>query len=319
MSCKQLKINDLQIERAAWKARFSAAIEQGTWTSLIGPSGAGKTTLLELIAGFEQPSGGSIFFEDKDLSNIPLHNRSIGYVFQHNSLFPKLTAEENLLLALHDAPGAPKSKTQAVKNMAIRVGMENRLHHKPGELSGGELARVNLARALLRPCKILLLDEPFAALDAPLRREMNGLVRELHNERELTILCVTHHPEDAFLFADNILVFARGEIVANGNPKDLAHRPPSAEVAKILDAGVLLRKNSILHYLRNPDLTCSPERISKFSKPSEYQLKRWKIAETGEGIVAVCLETGRAFPLDAPSEFRGSLTFDSAISHCFRD
>lgn len=317
MNKNDLKINSLKLERPGWSATFDTKISQGTWTSLIGPSGAGKTTLLELIAGFEEPSSGSIIFDNIDLCKLAPHKRDIGYVFQQNSLFPKLTSEENLLLALHDAPGTNKTKSLAVKNMAMRVGIENRLHHKPGELSGGELARINLARALLRPCKILLLDEPFAALDAPLRREMNGLVRELHNESALTVICVTHHPEDALMFADDVLVFARGEIIAQGNPKELAQRPPTAEVAKILDAGLILPLDSQVYYVRNPDLTCSSEKMSKFSNTREYRLTRWKIAETSEGVVAVCLNSGRAFSLDAPMEFNGVLFFDANKSHRF--
>ncbi len=317
MSSQDLNIRNITLTRSNWKANFDVTIPKGSWASLVGPSGAGKTTLLELVAGFETPDMGSIEFNERNIGILPTAQRQIGYVFQHNALFPRLTAAENLLLALHDVPLSRHDKNQKVEAICRRVGMENRMQHRPGELSGGELARMNLARALLRPCQLLLLDEPFASLDAILRREMNGLVRELHAENKLTVLCVTHHPEDAFLFADHILVFSRGNIIANDTPHCLAHQPPTPEVASILDAGITLKQEKVTYFLRNQDLSCNPEKIKYFKNPLKHEFKFWKVAETGDGFVVVCLESGKSFLLDDPQSFKGYLVFDAQTAHRF--
>ncbi len=301
----------LSLSRTGWNARFEFEIAAGSWVSLLGPSGAGKTTLLELVAGFEKASSGTLFFENVSLLDEPIHRRPIAYVFQQNALFPSLTAEQNLLLAMHDTKLPEGEKKERVRSMARRVQLEARLQHRPSQLSGGELARMNLARALLRSAKLLLLDEPFAALDAPLRREMTALVRELHAENKFTTLCVTHHPEDAFLFSDRILVFSQGRIVADGSPRDLAHFPKSVEVAKLLDAGLIVQKENATFYVRKDQLTCRDSVRATFSQPQNLQFENWKLGETGDGIVLVCLNSGRYYALDAPESFGGTLYFDA--------
>jgi ABC-type sugar transport system ATPase subunit len=316
-SISQLCFQNIVFSRDNWRAEFNTSVEEGSWTSLVGPSGAGKTTLLELIAGFEKPLRGELLFRGENLLQLPTRHRRIAYVFQQNALFPALRADENLLLALHDTEFSAVEKRRRVHRIAERVGMSNRLSHRPAELSGGELARMNLARALLRPALLLLLDEPFAALDAPLRREMNGLVRELHAENNLTTLCVTHHAEDAFLFADGVLVFSEGKIVAQGSPASLMESPPNVESARILDAGVLVPFQGATHYVLPHQFTCSLKKSREFVEPVPLTFRQWKLAETPQGARLVCLETGRSFSLDFPSECAGTLFFDAKRSVVF--
>jgi ABC-type Fe3+/spermidine/putrescine transport system ATPase subunit len=308
----------LCFSRSGWNAEFSFDVAQGSWVSLVGPSGAGKTTLLELMAGFERAETGGLFFGRENILEKPVHKRLLAYVFQQNALFPSLTAFDNLLLALHDSDLSRADKRDSVLRMAKRVGMGHRLSHKPGELSGGELARMNLARALLRPAKMLLLDEPFAALDTALRREMNGLVRELHGEKSLTTFCVTHHPEDAFLFADHVMVFARGKIVAQGTPDELAKAPPSAEVASILDAGNVVSERDGDFYVRHSQLTCEKNLARSFQDAREVVFQNWKFAHTGDGTVVVCLDSGRSYVLSSPHLFEGKLYFDASSAVKFQ-
>ncbi len=314
MTMNRVVAKDVFLSRGGWHAEFSFDVPQGAWVSLVGPSGAGKTTLLEVMAGFEISQRGSLFFGDTNLFQKPTHERSLAYVFQQNALFPSLTAYENLLLALHDSKLSRIDKRDSVLRIAKRVGMEDRLSHKPGELSGGELARMNLARALLRPARMLLLDEPFAALDTSLRREMNGLVRELHTENSLTTFCVTHHPEDAFLFADHVMVFAQGKIIAQGSPGDLARLPATAEIASILDAGNVVPQHDGNYYVTRDQFVCDRTVSQKFRDAREFVLGKWKLAHTGEGVVAVCLDSGRSYWLSSPEAFAGKLYFDASVA-----
>jgi ABC-type Fe3+/spermidine/putrescine transport system ATPase subunit len=319
MNQSQLLAQQLTLRRSNWSASFDFSVPTGSWTTLLGPSGAGKTTLLELVAGFETPTTGELLFNGENLLAQKPAQRSIAYVFQQNALFPSLTADENLLLALHDSKLSATDKRTRITTIARRVGMERRLHHRPGELSGGELARMNLARALLRPARLLLLDEPFASLDTNLRREMHGLVRELHTENNLTTLCVTHHVEDALLFADRLLLFFEGRIVAGGTPADLLRAPPNLETARILDAGALFECDGTVHFVPKNSLTCSANKAQDFTKLRAVTFSQWKQAELAEGVsLLVCLQTGRSFQLDAPAECNGTLYYDEATARAYR-
>lgn len=315
----ELSATELSLHREGWSASFSFKVPCGSWASLLGGSGAGKTTLLELVAGFENPSSGTLEFCGHSLLGLPTHKRNLAYVFQQNALFPHLSAFENLRVALHDAGITERDKEKRIVKMAARVGMESRLRHMPSQLSGGELARMNLARALLRPSKLLLLDEPFASLDASLRREMHGLVRELHAENNLTTLCVTHHPEDAFLFADTILVFSEGKIVAQGTPAELISKPESEEVARVLDAGHIVQSREGVFYVRYSQLTCSLRERMNFAASGEIHLQQWKFAKTANGTVVVCLNTGRQYLVDFPNEFSGTFYFDASAALSFHN
>ncbi|WP_218044933.1 thiamine ABC transporter ATP-binding protein [Kiloniella majae] len=184
---------------------FDLKVEPNELLAILGPSGVGKSTLLSLIAGFEDPASGTITFEGKKLNTLSPSERPITTLFQEHNLFAHLTAEENIGLGIH--PGLRLRNqdkdqiTQALNDVGLK-GLEKRL---PAELSGGQRQRVALARCLVRRRPILLLDEPFSALDQDLRKDMLKLVKDLHKNHDLLTLMVTHLKEDADAIADRIV------------------------------------------------------------------------------------------------------------------
>lgn len=214
----------------------SLEIESGQLVALLGPSGSGKTTILRMVAGLEYADGGHIYFGDQDATDIPVRDRGVGFVFQHYALFPHMTVAENI------AFGMKVSKTRRSKlEIATRVlellrlvrleGLGDRF---PGQISGGQRQRVALARALAVDPKVLLLDEPFGALDANVRRDLRRWLREIHDELGITTLFVTHDQEEALDLADRVVILDQGRIVQEGTPAEVCRRPGSAFVMQFL-------------------------------------------------------------------------------------
>ncbi|MFD2262510.1 thiamine ABC transporter ATP-binding protein [Lacibacterium aquatile] len=193
---------------------FDLRVEAGTLLALIGPSGAGKSTLLNLIAGFERPSAGKIHLMGEDVTALPSAKRPVTTLFQDNNLFTHLDVQTNIALGV-DPRGrltaAEKTAVSAALEQVDLTGFERRL---PSELSGGQRQRVALARALVMDRPILALDEPFAALGPAQRREMLGLIDEMRRTRGLTVLLVSHHPDEARLAADRTAFIDKGRVVA---------------------------------------------------------------------------------------------------------
>ncbi|HSJ23702.1 MAG TPA: ABC transporter ATP-binding protein [Longimicrobiales bacterium] len=212
---------------------------------LFGPSGSGKTTLLNMIAGLVQPDHGEIVLDgqvafrraDTGRSvDVPARHRGIGFVMQQYALFPHMTALENVAYPLGRAPDR---LTRAARLLEL-LGMQSHAGHRPAQLSGGQQQRVALARALAAERRILLLDEPFAALDAPLRERLQADLRRLRQELDLTIILVTHHLEDAFAIGDRLAVLSEGRIAQVGPVGDVFRRPATRGVAEIMGIRNLL-------------------------------------------------------------------------------
>ena len=214
----------------------SLDIESGELVALLGPSGSGKTTILRMVAGLEYADGGRIFFGDEDATNIPVRDRGVGFVFQHYALFPHMTLHENI------AFGMKVSKVKRDKAaIAARVTELLRLvkldglgERFPAQISGGQRQRVALARALSVDPKVLLLDEPFGALDANVRRDLRRWLREIHGELGITTIFVTHDQEEALDLADRVVILNQGEIVQEGTPKEVCRQPNSSFVMRFL-------------------------------------------------------------------------------------
>lgn len=201
--------------------RFTLSVRQGEQVAVLGPSGAGKSTLLSLIAGFLPPASGAIMIANQDHTRTPPARRPVSMLFQENNLFTHLTVRQNMGLGLD--PGlklsaAQKSKLDAI---AAAMGLEALLNRLPGELSGGQRQRVALARCLVREQPLLLLDEPFSALDPALRQEMLTLVNEVCERQQLTLLMVSHNVEEAALIASRAVVIADGRIAWDGETRTL--------------------------------------------------------------------------------------------------
>lgn len=208
--------------------RFTLSVSRGEQVAILGPSGAGKSTLLNLIAGFLAPASGTMMIEGEDHTTTPPSRRPVSMLFQENNLFSHLSVQQNIGLGLN--PGLKLNALQREKmhHIARQMGLDSLLGRLPGELSGGQRQRVALARCLVREQPILLLDEPFSALDPALRQEMLTLVAEVCRDKQLTLLMVSHSVEDAARIAPRSIVVADGRIAWQGKTDELLSGQASA-------------------------------------------------------------------------------------------
>ncbi|MER3409323.1 MAG: sulfate ABC transporter ATP-binding protein [Thermoleophilia bacterium] len=215
-------------------------IEEGSLTALLGPSGSGKSTLLRIIAGLERPDRGHVLISGADVTTLPPQKRGVGFVFQHYAAFKHMTVRENIAFGL-TVRRRPKHEIRERVDRLIRlVQLEGMADRYPAQLSGGQRQRMALARALAPQPRVLLLDEPFGALDARVRRELRSWLRRLHEEVHVTTLFVTHDQAEAMELADKIALLNRGRLEQVGPPRELYERPRSAFVMRFLgDANVL--------------------------------------------------------------------------------
>jgi sulfate transport system ATP-binding protein len=213
-------------------------VATGELVALLGPSGCGKTTLLRIIAGLELQDSGNVLFHGEDARERSARERQVGFVFQHYALFRHMTVYENVAFGLAVRPRAVRpSKEQIqkkVRELLHLVQMEHMEKRYPSQLSGGQRQRVALARALAIEPKVLLLDEPFGALDTQVRKELRQWLRRLHDEIHVTSLFVTHDQEEALEVADKIVIMNKGKIEQIGTPEEVYHNPSSPFVYNFL-------------------------------------------------------------------------------------
>ncbi len=223
-----LKLNDVTWLYQHLPMRFTLSVERGERIAVLGPSGAGKSTLLNLIAGFLPPASGSLLLDGEKHNATPPAQRPVSMLFQENNLFNHLTVRQNIGLGIH--PGLKLNREQRAQVTAIaeQMGMDTLLDRLPGELSGGQRQRAALARCLVRQQPVLLLDEPFSALDPALRQEMLTLVADVCQRQQLTLLMVSHSVEDAARIAPRSIVVAEGRIAWDGATDDLLSGNSSA-------------------------------------------------------------------------------------------
>lgn len=207
-----IKLNQLQFQYKDMQMHFDLQVKAQEKIAIIGASGAGKSTLLNLIAGFEQGHAGEIWLNGENHTQTEPHLRPVSMLFQDNNLFPHLTVEQNLGLGIHPSLKLNHDEKQRLQHVASAVGLQAFLNRKPTALSGGQKQRVAIARCLLRDKPILLLDEPFSALDPQLRQEMLNLIDGLCTEKKLTLLLVTHQPSELAERFDRIICVENGKI-----------------------------------------------------------------------------------------------------------
>jgi sulfate transport system ATP-binding protein len=216
----------------------SFEVSAGELLGVLGPSGSGKTTLLRAIAGLERLDGGQVFFDDVDSTQLTLRERRIGFVFQHYALFRQMTVMDNIAFGLRAKPRKARPTEQAIRgkvqDLLSLVQLDKFEDRYPAQLSGGQRQRVALARALAIEPRVLLLDEPFGALDAKIRKELRQWLRALHDRTHHTTLFVTHDQDEAFELADRIAVLSRGKIEQIGTKMELPQAPATNFVADFI-------------------------------------------------------------------------------------
>ena len=213
---------------------ISLTVGSGEFLTLLGPSGSGKSTFLMILAGFEVPSSGTLSKDGANITRVPAEQRGFGMVFQGYALFPHMTVEQNIAFPLQVQRRASADIKRRVGEMIDRVGLRGHEKKRPAGLSGGQQQRVALARALVFEPSVLLLDEPFSALDKNLRGAMQDEMRRLHQETGTTFVFVTHDQSEALALSTRIGIFNRGELQQIGTPKEVYERPANRFIAEFL-------------------------------------------------------------------------------------
>ncbi|GIX13342.1 MAG: ABC transporter ATP-binding protein [Paracoccaceae bacterium] len=213
---------------------FTLGVEQGEFVSLLGPSGCGKTTVLRMVAGFEQPSAGSIRIDGQDVTQLRPNQRNIGMVFQAYALFPNLTVAQNVAFGLRVKGMSRREMRARVEEMLALIGLPDLGGRYPFQLSGGQQQRVALARALAPQPRVLLLDEPLSALDAKIRVALREEIRAIQQRLGITTIFVTHDQEEAMALSDRIVVMSGGAAEQVGTPFEIYNRPATRFVAEFV-------------------------------------------------------------------------------------
>jgi len=233
---------------------LSLDVPAGELVALLGPSGSGKTTLLRIIAGLEVPDAGSVLFHGEDATHTEVRDRNVGFVFQHYALFGHMTIAENVAFGLRVRPRATRPSEREIKakvaDLLKLVQLDWLADRHPHQLSGGQRQRVALARALAVEPKVLLLDEPFGALDAKVRKELRRWLRRLHDEMHITSVFVTHDQEEAMEVADRVVVMNAGRIEQQGAPDEVYDHPATPFVLQFLGDVNLFARGSETDYVR---------------------------------------------------------------------
>ena len=245
----------------------SVEIPSGSLTALLGPSGSGKSTLLRVIAGLERPDAGSVEIDGRDATSLPPQRRGVGFVFQHYAAFKHMTVRENVAFGLKVAR-RPKAEIRArVDELLELVQLPGLADRYPAQLSGGQRQRMALARSLAVQPSVLLLDEPFGALDARVRKELRAWLRHLHDEVHVTTVFVTHDQEEAMEVADRIVVMNHGRVEQVGGPRDLYEHPANAFVmgfvGPVTRLGELFVRPHDVEVRRQPNGTTSEAMVER--------------------------------------------------------
>ena len=216
-------------------------IKKGEFISLLGPSGSGKTTLLMILAGFEKATSGSVSLDGTHIENLPPHKRGLGVVFQNYALFPHMTVAENIAFPLKMRRYSRSIIKQKVQKALDMVQLSDYGKRRPTEMSGGQQQRIALARALIFEPRVILMDEPFGALDKQLREQMQLDIRDMHKRLGLTVVFVTHDQSEALTMSDRIAVFNKGNIEQIGTPLEIYEKPKTDFVAQFIGETNLIK------------------------------------------------------------------------------
>ncbi len=270
---------------------ISFGIEQGKLAALLGPSGSGKTTILRILAGLEQQDGGDVMIEGRVVNDVPASKRGIGFVFQNYALFRYMTVYDNIAFGLKVQKMEKQKIRERVQEMVSLIGLEGLEKRYPNQLSGGQRQRVAFARAIAPNPQLLLLDEPFAAIDAKVRKELRRWLKEMIEKVGITSIFVTHDQEEAVEVADDILIINEGKLEQIGSPIDIYKNPKTPFVAQFIGTSVIL--DSLLGFKGYEDIPngkkviVRPEFVEAFKSDNQKFAKMMNAVEEGviESIV----------------------------------
>jgi len=292
-------------------AGIDLEIEAGEFFTLLGPSGSGKTTTLRMIAGFEDPSAGTIELAGRDMRGVPSYDRAVNTVFQDYALFPHMSVGENVAYGLRIARVGKAERARRRDEALEMVRLPGYGERRPGELSGGQRQRVALARAIVNRPRVLLLDEPLGALDLKLREQMQSELKAIQGEVGITFVYVTHDQDEALTMSNRIAVFNQGRIEQVSGPVELYERPSTEFVAGFVGISNLLERDGSRFTIR-------PEKIQLFDSaaaPNGLRTERGRIADVAyAGMVTrytVALEGGGELQL-VRQNAEGTLTESSS-------
>ncbi len=279
-------------------------IERGEFFTLLGPSGCGKSTLLNIVAGLEEPTTGSIYFDDRDVTALSPPKRDVAMVFQTYALYPHMSVFENIAFPLRVRKEGQDTVEREVRRVAALVGLERHLSKRPSQLSGGERQRVALARAIVRRPRVFLMDEPLSNLDARLRIIMRTELKRLHRELAITTIYVTHDQEEAMSLSDRVAVFHAGTIQQCAPAMELYRRPANLFVARfigsppmnIVEAKVLSQRPAVIDMcgmtIELPATVVAEEGVLAGIRPEDVELSTRAAPAMAEAVVDVAEPVG---------------------------
>jgi sulfate transport system ATP-binding protein len=281
----------------------SLEVPPGKLVALLGPSGSGKTTLLRVIAGLETPDQGDVLYGEDDVTRLSAKERNVGFVFQHYALFSHMTVFENIAFGLRVRKWKNDAVRERVRELLKLIQLESLEKRYPSQLSGGQRQRVALARSLAPQPKVLLLDEPFGALDAKVRQELRRWLRRLHDEIHMTSVFVTHDQEEAFEVADLVVVTNHGRIEQVGSPDEIFANPANAFVMNFLGSvnvfhgrvqnGRVQVGSLEVPYPEHPHE--EPQQVTAYVRPHELDIDR--VSHGEKSLPARVLRVARSGPL----------------------
>lgn len=309
----------------------SLNIQSGELIALLGPSGCGKTTLLRIIAGLESPDVGSIHFSGEDTTDVHVRDRNVGFVFQHYALFRHMTVFENVAFGLRVKPRKERPSEAQIKEKVMSllklVQLDWIADRYPSQLSGGQRQRIALARALAVEPKVLLLDEPFGALDAKVRKELRRWLRRLHDELHVTSIFVTHDQEEALEVADRVVVINQGKIEQEGTPREVWDNPASPFVYGFLGDVNLFKgraKDGRVELQDGMQLDCSElegvvdRNAFAYVRPHDLEVERYSPGQNTDGTgrtTGLVVQLSRAIVVGPIARLELVLAEETQASH----
>jgi len=254
---------------------LNLTIHEGEFLTILGPSGCGKTTLLRMIAGFEKPTKGDIFLDQKRVTDSAPYQRDVNMVFQHYALFPHMTVEENISFGLQMKKVSAKEQMRRIEEVIALTRLSELKKRKPSQLSGGQQQRVAIARAIVNNPKVLLLDEPLGALDLQLRKDLQIELKHLQKKLGITFVYVTHDQEEAMAMSDRIVVMNQGKIEQLGTPYEIYHHPKSLFVATFIGENNIFSQGDQIFSVRPEKIILFPLNQPGAGGPIQEKKRGW--------------------------------------------